>query len=453
MSQSIEFRRHIYYDTKCIKKSLCCSDKSVVESFVGFIQDVVPQAYSGTQRTDEREKIVWAKFERCDINDPKLRPEIGHPDGVAPPLLLVIGYVNGVQLWCLMSTGDAQEVLSLRQGPVKVLKVLPTPEPVFGVEDAYAESRPLVAICDSSSAGPPYCSVCFVSLKTGNQVKSIKFQSPVVDIACHKRVVVVTFREKIAVFDACTFRERFCVTSCYPAPGPIINPIALATRWLAYSDKRLVPMHQSCGGVTGDGVQSYAATVISAAKTITKGLTIFGETVASSLTGAKAAAAANEKSSRNDLMPGVVTIVDIQTAQGEVIAPDIFATFDGRKTAPGHLYARRYVHNANLLNNSMNNPAGCPPYPHQRTVQKSNGSPTTFTDPICVTAYFAPTRGWFPGSALPREDQSRHFDSLYVFGCNGILVEHPLEPRAPPALTKLTEDSPLDLNLSTSNSL
>ena len=29
---------------------------------------------------------------------------------------------------------------------------------------------------------------------------------------------------------------------------------------------QLVPVHQSCGGMTGDGRQSYAATVISAAK-------------------------------------------------------------------------------------------------------------------------------------------------------------------------------------------
>lgn len=45
------------------------------------------------------------------------------------------------------------------------------------------------------------------------------------------------------------------------------------------------------------------------------------------------------------------------------------------------------------------------------------------------------------------KDQNRHFDSLYVFGCNGVLVEHPLEPRHLTGVTKLNEDSPLDLNL------
>ena len=54
--------------------------------------------------------------------------------------------------------------------------------------------------------------------------------------------------------------------ACYPCPGPHENPFALGDRWLAYAEKRLVPMHQSGGGMTGDGSQSYAATVISAAK-------------------------------------------------------------------------------------------------------------------------------------------------------------------------------------------
>ena len=35
---------------------------------------------------------------------------------------------------------------------------------------------------------------------------------------------------------------------------------------------QLVPMHQSCGGMSGDGSQSYAATVISAAKVIKHGV-------------------------------------------------------------------------------------------------------------------------------------------------------------------------------------
>jgi hypothetical protein len=79
-----------------------------------------------------------------------------------------------------------------------------------------------------------------------------------------------------------SLKLKFCF-SVLPGPGRNPNPIALASRWLAYADKKvschvvffvyilirlhqLVPVHQSCGGMTGDGGQSYAATVISAAK-------------------------------------------------------------------------------------------------------------------------------------------------------------------------------------------
>lgn len=55
-------------------------------------------------------------------------------------------------------------------------------------------------------------------------------------------------------------------TGCFPASSPNLNPLALGERWLAYADCKLVPNHQSCGGMSGDNAQSYAATVINAAK-------------------------------------------------------------------------------------------------------------------------------------------------------------------------------------------
>uniref|UniRef100_A0ACB8ECF8 Breast carcinoma amplified sequence 3 n=1 Tax=Sphaerodactylus townsendi TaxID=933632 RepID=A0ACB8ECF8_9SAUR len=45
-----------------------------------------------------------------------------------------------------------------------------------------------------------------------------------------------------------------------------MNPIALGSRWLAYAENKLIRFHQSRGGACGDNIQSYTATVISAAK-------------------------------------------------------------------------------------------------------------------------------------------------------------------------------------------
>ena len=51
----------------------------------------------------------------------------------------------------LQASGEAQEVLSLRQGPVRTLRLLKTPVAAFPDRvDIYANKRPLIALCDAS---------------------------------------------------------------------------------------------------------------------------------------------------------------------------------------------------------------------------------------------------------------------------------------------------------------
>ncbi|MEE6469550.1 hypothetical protein FKM82_008664 [Ascaphus truei] len=44
------------------------TEQSYMESVVTFLQDVVPQAYSGSPTTDEKEKIIWVRFDNADLN-------------------------------------------------------------------------------------------------------------------------------------------------------------------------------------------------------------------------------------------------------------------------------------------------------------------------------------------------------------------------------------------------
>lgn len=317
---SAESPRRVSRSTGQIVRPQPISDKSVMESVVDFIHDVVPQAYSGTGKIDEKESVLWVRFAYSDISDLNLYSDGNVRNGNVSPLLIILGYSNAVQIWLVPANGEAQEVLSWRQGAVKCFCMLPTPQSAFHSQDIFAQRRPLIVFCDGSSPGQQFSSVYIVSLKTGDQVHSIKFKTPVCNIRANKRVLVMAFQERIAVFDACTFKDRFSITSCFPCPGPNPNPIALGPRWLAYADKKLVSVHQTCGGMAGDGVQSYAATVIHAAKTISKGLTMFGETVASSLTGTKSHVGMTKKEIQSDSpQPGIVTIIDIQNAgEGEV---------------------------------------------------------------------------------------------------------------------------------------
>ncbi|XP_077167362.1 BCAS3 microtubule associated cell migration factor isoform X3 [Paroedura picta] len=309
------------------------TEQSYMESVVTFLQDVVPQAYSGSPPTEEKEKIVWVRFENADLNDTSRNMELHeiHSAGNEPPLLLMIGYSDGMQIWSIPISGEAQELYSVRHGPVRAARILPSPQISPQKCDSFAEKRPLLAMCKStgsSGTSPPYCCVDLHSLRTGEMVKSIQFKTPIYDLHCNKRILVVVLQEKIAAFDSCTFTKKFFVTSCYPCPGPNMNPVALGSRWLAYAENKLIRCHQSRGGACGDNVQSYTATVISAAKTIKTGLTMVGKVV-TQLTGTLPSGATEEEilahsnPRRSPLVPGIVTVIDTETVgEGQVLVSE-----------------------------------------------------------------------------------------------------------------------------------
>uniref|UniRef100_UPI00398E9BC5 BCAS3 microtubule associated cell migration factor isoform X1 n=1 Tax=Pristiophorus japonicus TaxID=55135 RepID=UPI00398E9BC5 len=307
------------------------TEQSYMESVVTFLQDVVPQAYTGSPPTDEKEKIVWVRFEKADINDLARNPEYHEMNnaGNDPPLLLLIGYSDGMQIWSIPMSGEAQELYSVRNGPIRTARVLPAPQTDRHKIDNFAEKRPLLGVCKSTgSAGPPYCCVDLYSLRNGEMVKSIQFKTPIYQLHCNKRVLVVVLQEKIATFDSCTFTKKFFVTSCFPCPGPNPNPIALGSRWLAYAENKLIHCHRSRGGACGDNVQSYTATVISAAKTLKTGLTMFGEAVGR-LAGSLPSGAIEDEvsthssSRRSPHIPGVVTVIDTETVgEGQVLVSE-----------------------------------------------------------------------------------------------------------------------------------
>lgn len=117
------------------------------------------------QLVDGKDAILWARFETLDSTD--ALGEAGMPGSA---LLLVLGYAVGVQVWLIPNAGEATEVLAWRQGVVRTLRLLPTPEPRLPHESHFAKKRPLVVLCDSSAPGPHFTSVTFVSLKDGEQV-------------------------------------------------------------------------------------------------------------------------------------------------------------------------------------------------------------------------------------------------------------------------------------------
>uniref|UniRef100_A0AAQ4NPX4 BCAS3 microtubule associated cell migration factor n=1 Tax=Gasterosteus aculeatus aculeatus TaxID=481459 RepID=A0AAQ4NPX4_GASAC len=305
-------------------RAQAATEQSYMESVVTFLQDVVPQAYTGAPPTDEKEKIIWVRFERADINDTSRNPEFMemHSGTTEPPLCLMIGYTDGMQIWSL--AGEAQELFSVRHGPVRAARILPAPH----ISEYLLYLRSDNIGYSGFRTSPPYCCVDLYSLRTGEMVKSIQFKTPIYDLHCNKHILVVSLQEKIAAFDSCTFTKKFFVTSCYPCPGPSLNPIALGSRWLAYAENKLIRCHQSRGGACGDNAQSYTATVINAAKTLKTGLTMVGKVV-TQLAGTLPAGPPDEEgtphsaSRRSPHNPGVVTIIDTHSVgEGQVLVSE-----------------------------------------------------------------------------------------------------------------------------------
>uniref|UniRef100_A0A336M9H6 CSON013755 protein n=1 Tax=Culicoides sonorensis TaxID=179676 RepID=A0A336M9H6_CULSO len=283
------------------------TDRSIIESVTDFITDVTQ---SNAHQTDQKTQILWVRFETCHHT-------IGNEEVLSNSILLVLGYSNGIQVWAIPANGEAVEVLSWRHGLIKCLKILPPPliESVKEQIDQYFYKRPLIVICEAGSNPQlQYFSVNFISLKDGDQIKNIKFKNPVVDIYANKTSVVITFSEKIAVFDLLTLEDRLTITTCQISPGISSNPIALGSRWIAFSEKSLHLNKKSGGGYSGEGEVSYTASMLNAAKTLGKSLKDLGGQVAAGLTGGTTNSMAFSPSNNvaENLQYGVITVYDIK---------------------------------------------------------------------------------------------------------------------------------------------
>lgn len=156
------------------------NDRSIIESVTGFINEV---ALNSAPPVEQKDQIQWVRFETtADVSNPSFGEDYDLETGVPPPLLLILGYKNGVQAWAVPANGEATEVISWRNGIVKCVKVLPTPISSYRGADAtetpddyFKEYRPLMAVVETpvvTPTGPQFCSVNFYSLRETDPVSS-----------------------------------------------------------------------------------------------------------------------------------------------------------------------------------------------------------------------------------------------------------------------------------------
>ncbi|VDD89904.1 unnamed protein product [Enterobius vermicularis] len=276
-------------------------EPSLVGSVAGFVYDAMPQA-SSLQAQNER--IEWVNFQKYEnAVDTALSLDI-----------IIFGLTRGFQIWAILENGECEEIVTERQGPLKIGRLLTySPIESFGVtEDKFSNARPLFAVVDANSPLDRLsCTLSFLSLITGQYVHRIVFPDQICGFEESPKVLVVSFPMRIVVCDAMSLREQRCIY--YPKTPTINNIFAVSDIFLAFADSTFLQSWQSCGGmmteedVTPANHSSYASTVVNAASSLTKAFSTWSESVVSSFSSSPKSKHLLSSFSH----PGIVTVLDV----------------------------------------------------------------------------------------------------------------------------------------------
>lgn len=140
-----------------------------------FVYDVIPQTSNQPQ---QQEPIQWVRIQKLPLDI----------DSKKETFIVIIGLARGYQIFLMKENGSCVEVLSDRMGPLRIAHILP---PVADEHDNFIDERPLLALVDGNpmSADNKFCAATFMSLRSGNVVQTLKFDTPVLDLNSTKKWV------------------------------------------------------------------------------------------------------------------------------------------------------------------------------------------------------------------------------------------------------------------------
>jgi len=243
------------------------NQETVFDSAKKYIEQVV----NNGEIKHEGEEVIWVRFCACDLND-QLRNPVFQSAPFDPGLIALLGYNTGFQAWHLQGGSEARELISIRNGlKCRTALVLPTPPPGDRPTRLHAAARPWLAAVSGSE-------LKLVSLASSESIKSIMCDGVIEEIDATERIIVVSSQSTISLYSNATAEPIYTIKDCI-VPGRDINPFCLGTRLLAYGPDKVDMGRQSLGGYLTAGQRSYTATMLSAAKTLGKGLSYLGESV------------------------------------------------------------------------------------------------------------------------------------------------------------------------------
>lgn len=338
---------------------------------------------SSFQISEIKEQIEWLHFEPVNvlINSNTSNNALFANSNI----LLVIGYKTGFSIWTIDMNGVASEALSIKEPNITHVKLLQlestnriliaickpivNDSPVLNSNSAadyqqgsssgslmteepnddltsnlshspqstlsYSPSHPTQSHQYQQQQQRKY-KISIINLITGECLHETTFNGNVIELKSNSDVLCVNSWNRIDAFDLNTFEHRFSINTCYSqvsqSTGQVKNPFALGQRWLAFADNKFHTILSSIGGVSAGIEQSYTATVLNTAKSISKGLvTVVNSVVSKSkssssnalssgngtlhhhsprLNGAGGANKTRHDSKEESYQPGICTIVD-----------------------------------------------------------------------------------------------------------------------------------------------
>nr|CDJ95624.1 Hypothetical protein CBG00600 [Haemonchus contortus] len=278
------------YSKGQIARSQPVPTSSFSSSVVEFVHDVTLQHHSQAHMV---EKVEWVELHTIErAGQPSRRMD-----------LVVLGLARGFQVWTFNESGDCEEVMSERQGPIRAFVPLSGNFELHSDEvDMFADQRPFVAMVDTYTTVPDrqYCSVSVVSLSNGKGVRRFAFEEPICGLSAAARYLVVSLSTRLVVHDIVTLTEIRSIRVVQP-PESCAPAVALNQQFIAFADFKLNPDVQSCGGMctdVDDMPATYANQVFSVAKALSR-------TVTSSVTGGSGVKA-------GEVPMGIVTVLDLE---------------------------------------------------------------------------------------------------------------------------------------------
>ncbi|GMT19170.1 hypothetical protein PFISCL1PPCAC_10467, partial [Pristionchus fissidentatus] len=284
----------------------------VVSTVADMIHSTIP--ISSSNLSDLPEKIEWVELQRCETAESSKFVD-----------LLVIGLARGFQIWILNEDSHWEEVLSERQGPIRLGKLLPQ-NPVQLNEndkDVLGPQRPLFAIVDASSPNldKQFCTLTLLSLSTAQKMNKFTFDEPISAIQTSNKFTALGLSTVIVVLDSFSLHERFRVPMTTPSEG-FAPAISLCSSFLAYAHAKPEQAELSCGGLDLEQKETQSTMTGQMLQAISRTMTTLNESVS----GATAR------------VVGYVGVVDLLTpSPSSLNSPNVIARFLAHQSSVAHI--------------------------------------------------------------------------------------------------------------------